>query len=1052
MAVIIEELRQILEEILKRKKVGTLSLGREERHRDIFFEADNVYLLNRGNLHKLVLHKELKTLPGVTGELLAKLAAEAQTTNETVPDILRRRGLIDDAVYERLFYVQIREEMLDAILTCRGSFVFQDGHVPADLLEHEGFAAKVCLRHEEFAEALRMREEQLRAAAAILPSDAEVCLMTEKGLAARKGEHNFKFTAICDLVDGSHTVREILQIAPFYEATVRLQLAAFLEHGLIKKTALPELQGIDPAALGAEDAAAAIPRFEHAVKYAADMIVARERLAAAYQAVGRTVDAQAQLEYIGDTFAGAARPDKAVQAYTRALAIDPTYSVLREKIARLHIEEGARLEAAGDTDAAIQLFRRALEAQPGASQVYVTLADLLQKHHKLDALRSLVDEALEYARRTADWMPADALFDRLQSACGDDLQLNKTFVNMLLDRGKKEAALARMDEIAAHHLSQGEQEKAIDLYRKILRLEPNRPEAQQALKKLACKPEKSPRKPLGVRTAVLAVILIFMGYQSWSFLEFYRVVEAVENEDGTEADYERFISLHPVSLSQILARARLHAATEERSAVAHVRRTQLRKRWDEAEFAEALGDLDKARALYSDIRGNPRSPLAAKAAEKLANLGTREREAAELLALAHDKADQGSFDESYAAMRKLLSAYAGTAVVAKGAWPKFFYPLSIETAPPGAEVRIDGALRGTTPLALRVPVASKLKIDLRLKGHKPVVIENHPSEQHVVACSLSREHAWSRTLAAPVDGTVCVAGDLLLAPGREGTVRSFSAANGAELGSWHAAGATDIITGPLLCGGMIAFATNDGRLGAIGADGKLSTWTLGMLITSPVAPAGAGRLCFTTSRGKLICFSLERKTTAWEREFAFGAAPRAASAKGTVMFMGEDGVVRAYAAATGAPAWEMRADASAALAADGDTVLLAGARRVTLADAAGGGRLWEKTFPEDIAGTLLAEGELWICLKNKQLLAFTARDGKARAATTFAGAAAVWKQTPHELFVVVDGRQLTCLDRSTLDSRWHYAAPGTITAVQTIGDRVYIVIEDRILACIVPGE
>ena len=34
-----------------------------------------------------------------------------------------------------------------------------------------------------------------------------MCILTEKGLAARKEEHSLKFAAICDLVDGSHTVR-----------------------------------------------------------------------------------------------------------------------------------------------------------------------------------------------------------------------------------------------------------------------------------------------------------------------------------------------------------------------------------------------------------------------------------------------------------------------------------------------------------------------------------------------------------------------------------------------------------------------------------------------------------------------------------------------------------------------------------------------------------------------------------------------------------------------------------------------------------------------------
>ena len=93
MLILLEELRQVINSILTKKKVGTLTLGRRRRQRELFFEPGNAYLLNRGNLHRIIISEDWKSLPGITDELLFEIANEIQEANETVPEALLRHQL-----------------------------------------------------------------------------------------------------------------------------------------------------------------------------------------------------------------------------------------------------------------------------------------------------------------------------------------------------------------------------------------------------------------------------------------------------------------------------------------------------------------------------------------------------------------------------------------------------------------------------------------------------------------------------------------------------------------------------------------------------------------------------------------------------------------------------------------------------------------------------------------------------------------------------------------------------------------------------------------------
>ncbi len=1047
MPVLLDELRQILYAILAKGKVGTLSLGKKERQRDIFFEPDSAYLLNRAEVHRIVLSPELQKVPNLKQHTILEVVSEARERDETVPEVLYRHGLVDSELLDRLLQAQIREEMLDAIFTCRGSFLFFEGLVPDELLIHEGYAADIFLNRNELAKALRARELEFSAVTRVLPSFEEVFVPTEKGL---RGARNLDLVAcgmIYELIDGFRTIRQVVQDSFFYEFFVLQLLVGLLEAGVVKKTILPELHGIDTATLTKAQAERVLPLFERAIKYAVNDLVPRESLARVFDILGRTRDAVDQLEIIGDRNLQLGKSEQAARSYSRALALDASNKQLKEKLSRLHAEKASEETAAGNRGTAIQLLQQALQTDPACSQTYCRLMSHMVKCGDSNGLRDLFDQAVRYSRTSGNWEPATALAKAISKAPNIDAALQTKVANLLLDTGNKEDAARLMEAIAAHYSRLGDRRKAGQVYQKILLLDPQREDLRRKTRDMRPPQRRRVlRKRSWIKLALWMALIGGLTYQGWSFFAFARIGRAARSSRRV-AHYRAFTKRYPYSVGGFLAARRAANEKQLRTVSTNAEEQRLKALLQRARAQENIGDIAGARRLYNKVRKTAPASIRALAEERLCAISQRAEEARQLLERARALDSAGKPEESFHLMRKLVDTYGETSSAAKA-----FFPIRIESDPPGGELYLNGVKRGVTPVVIRITEGQPAWAELRLQGHRPFDTELEPSLGPSTRFTLSRLEAWQSTLHEAVSGRAVLRDDALFMVGSDGVLRSFSTTDGRLQRSWPVPGATDVAAGPTLAGTTVAFATNDGRVCSVNRNGNLTISRTQGLITSNLIPLGTSAVCFGTSKKRIQCISLATGRTAWEVGVPKAATRRAVATGKAMIFLCKDGHVRALARHNGNSLWSRAVPPETELSASGDLLFLGNAASATMLEAATGREQWSTTFQRRNASFCLVGPSLWVSSQNGLVRRLDARTGVERVRVQLHGPVTQWLPLGRSLAAGLGGGGLWCLNPTSLQKQWFSALQGSISAMAGNERMLFVVLDDRTLLCFDQNE
>src|SRR2546426_844955 len=285
------ELVKLIENQLKKKAVGTLTLGKKKFFREVFFEGDSIYLVGQVFSGKIALGKLLSI--GVLGQRLSLekfegLVLNTDLTHRMLPQVLHEQGLLNDAELRDLVEEQLTEEIVDLLFRNPGSFHFQEGRVPEYLLKYEEITTRVPVSLVKIFEEMRRRTELAAAHDILIPSYEEVFILTEKGLGLKQQEkQDFVLQRIVDLLDGLRNLRSIIKDTYFYEFQVITWIVHALDEGFIKKTIHPELKGLSTQNFSREDVERYLPYFKNAVKYGVDELAARERLAVVYEKIAK---------------------------------------------------------------------------------------------------------------------------------------------------------------------------------------------------------------------------------------------------------------------------------------------------------------------------------------------------------------------------------------------------------------------------------------------------------------------------------------------------------------------------------------------------------------------------------------------------------------------------------------------------------------------------------------------------------------------------------------------------------------------------------------------
>lgn len=114
---------------------------------------------------------------------------------------------------------------------------------------------------------------------------------------------------------------------------------------------------------------------------------------------------------------------------------------------------------------------------------------------------------------------------------------------------------------------------------------------------------------------------------------------------------------------------------------------------------------------------------------------------------------------------------------------RFAMPYRIQSTPDGAEVFLDGKPAGRTPLNVKVPIVEQVKVRVSRKGFEDAertLQALDPELTGTLELPLLKRAAWRHELAGPVQASLSVTGDLVLAASRNGRFYGIRAADGAR--------------------------------------------------------------------------------------------------------------------------------------------------------------------------------------------------------------------------------------------------------------------------------
>lgn len=1039
MTVILEDLQHILDAILKKGKIGTLSLGRKRRQRDIFFEPGNAYLLNRGNLHKTVLTEKIKNLPGFSENDLHGMVNELRETNETLPELLIRQNFIDQKTYEELLFVQVIEEMLDAIFTCRGSFLFHEDLVPEDLIDDSGYAANIAISHKSLINAIQAREKMLIKARQLIPAHDEVFIVSEKGLAESTKDQGFECRVIFSLIDGLRTVQKIISDAPFYEATVLHYLAIFLNKSLIKKTLLPELNDFNPKTMSAQQAQTALPRFEMAVRHTVNELKHRECLALVYERAKMTDKAVAEYMAIGDRMLQMKKPGKALSIYSRGLSLMPDNDDMRKKLYKLFKSEARHLASSGKHDTALNMLKKAREVQPESGEIYCLTAKMLLNLKDLKALRDLLDKATEAHRANGATEHIAMLIQYLekQANTNQDLSLNKKIINTLIETEQTDAAIEKMTLMAERYKTQGENQKAKDLYAKIMKLAPHEDRARQQLRNLTGKKSIRPSKKILVKALAALILFGVLMYQAWTLVSFTKIAYAGSLESKMTR-YAEFADHHPLSVCAIFAR--MHLKSTEKSLQSHRRSESMKLKdlFDKALGLEKIGDLPGATQLYKAIQQDGIGPFKQKAMTQLTALNKREQEAMNMLGRAMAQNNLGNFTDAFQTMKALADAYPHTQAATR-----IVFPLQVQSLPQGATIQVDGMAQGTTPKVLQIPRNETIELKLNHRGHQTYRTVLKTMADPVLHIILSKRPVLQVQLAGTIRNQPVLHGGKLFIASSDGTIQSLNPENGKETQTWTIPGATDITTGPILAGDNIVFATNDGRIGSLNPAGRLKILTTGGLIKSELKGLKDGAICYATAHKTIRRINGPAGKLQWEAQMPGTPTGRLLTTAESLIIPCRDNSFQVVALKSGRMLWKNENRHPPQMSCWVNLLLVADGRQASMKETNTGREYWKKTFPHPISQCLLSDGKAWLSLQNGDLVMLDAHTGEEKKKRIMDSGITQWQ--PHEkgLLICLANQTMFFLDHGKLQKKWCYRPKGQVESMFRNGNKLFLIIDQK---------
>jgi len=445
------DLAHVLASLMEKKRTGTLKLvGDDGRLKYIYFKRGTVELL-KTNRSKTLLGKALLKRRKLTREQLeaALVRQKAASNRLLLGEILVGMGTVLESDVQQALAYQIAEEIFELFTWDRMKSDFYRGEPPLDIFETEDLQSRVSLSPVHLSREAVRRHKELAEIRRVLPSLKDVYAPTAQAYQAAK-EQNPAFSEVMSCLDGQRTVEELLEVVRAPDLIAMRVLVKMKQDG----DAVP-LSGQDMLALAQEledrgEFDRAKRRYLRVEELGLPDFDLPRRIGQIAEAMGDLAEACRRYQTYADRCDQAGYPDVAAMTLARVLDLDGSQLTARERYAALLGKIAKRLSDEGDPQA---------QGKRGeaAAQFELLLEKLTTAEDKRRVLTSLC--ALQ----------------------PDRADLRERMIQVSLELGDKGQAIEEWQEIAMAALQAGELERAVGVLEKILEIESGEILALQSL-------------------------------------------------------------------------------------------------------------------------------------------------------------------------------------------------------------------------------------------------------------------------------------------------------------------------------------------------------------------------------------------------------------------------------------------------------------------------------------------------------------------------------------------------------------------------------------------
>ncbi len=455
----------VFQNVHQNRKTGTLVVRSERSERFVHFDDGLVHLVSYGRGRGLPIRDYLLKRGYVAKTDLEKALRARGRSRAALRSFLAKLGILSEEDFSAAMQERVEDFLYELLGVREAQFEFEEGKPPSGIFDLEQKSLGLRLDPAPIVMEAARRDDEWGRIRKVVQSDRD--LFVRLGEEAPEDDPDMQM--VWSVLDGQTELREFGQELPLNDFEVQSIVAELVEAGLARAVHPADIPSLARQAIETDDYERARVLLEHAVEIERGDHELRRMLAETYEQQNRLKDAAAAWAVLGYQESMDGDDAEALNAYQRAVALDPVDVGLRERC----FEILGRVGTTGEV----------LESAIDVSQGFFELG-----------LFDRAVETLELAMQRPDLAKRPGLLGRIARIEKDSGQPQRGFERMLSEALQAEES--------------GERELAEAFYLEAQRVFPEKGELRQRLADLRSHKRERQRRARRRRMFLAAAVLL----------------------------------------------------------------------------------------------------------------------------------------------------------------------------------------------------------------------------------------------------------------------------------------------------------------------------------------------------------------------------------------------------------------------------------------------------------------------------------------------------------------------------------------------------------------